>query len=164
MSSTLGGLLASQGCFAAQVALPATIQQRVGQRDWPALDAEIRTETLPGGSIFEALQSYGLANFSQIEFIISIRSSLEYPDEDGIWHDDGTRVLAFSLSLTLEPALVEGGRLEIRRRFTESATTAVFATPCFGEMIVFATGHQGFEHRITRVTAGERIIIAGWCT
>ena len=112
--------------------------------------------------IFSKLQNY--AKFSQIQFIISIRSSLEQPDEDGIWHDDGSRILAFSLSLTLNPSEIEGGILEIRERGEESSKSETLPTPPYGSMIVFATGHLGFEHKINRVIRGERIIIAGWCT
>jgi hypothetical protein len=132
------------------------------ERDWQELDATIRQETISGGLLFEELQRYG--EFSEIEFIISIRSSREEPDDDGIWHDDGSRVLAFSLSLTLEPNAIEGGRLEIRKRSTQPGASEVIPTPPYGTLIVFATGHQGFEHKINRVVRGERIIIAGWCT
>jgi hypothetical protein len=162
MPETPANWLKTQGYFLTRVTLPALIEQQVIARDWVGLDREIRIQALPGGVIFEALRPH--AEFTQIEFIISIRSSLEYPDEDGIWHDDGTRVLAFSLSLTRDPAAIEGGRLEIRKRFTPQAQTAEIFTPPFGSMVIFATGHHGFEHRITRVAAGERIIIAGWCT
>jgi hypothetical protein len=103
------------------------------------------------------------ARFSEIEFIISIRSSLESPDEDGIWHDDGSRVLAFSLSLTIEHQEIGGGKLEIRRRGSPDACGAI-PTPPYGTLIVFATGQSGYEHKIGRVERGERIIIAGWCT
>lgn len=162
MPQTPANLLKTQGYFLTRVTLPAWVGQQVALRNWEELDRAILTETLPGGEIFDSLRPY--AEFTQIEFIISIRSSLEYPDEDGIWHDDGTRVLAFSLSLSMRPELIQGGRLEIRKRFVEQARAAVLETPPYGGMIVFATGQAGFEHRITAVTAGERIIIAGWCT
>ena len=145
-----------------QINLPAGIGQKVASRDWVGLDGLMREQTLPGGAIFEELRK--VTDFSEIEFIISIRSSLQEPDEDGIWHDDGTRVLAFSLSLTVDPSSIEGGKLEIRERFVEGAPSSVIETPPFGTLIVFATGHQGFEHKINRVIRGERIIIAGWCT
>ncbi len=110
--------------------------------------------------IFEKLLEYG--HFTTIEFIISIRSSFEFPDEDGIWHDDGSRKFAFSLSLTLEPEQVVGGVLEIRPKGADASHR--IPTPKFGKMIVFATGQTGYEHKINRVSEGERIIIAGWCT
>jgi hypothetical protein len=143
--------------------LPGAIREYVSARDWNGLDRVIRVETLPGGSVYEELRRY--ATFTEIEFIISIRSSLEHPDEDGIWHDDGSRVLAFSLSLTDDPGSIDGGLLEFRKRGAiDGEVIAAIPTPAFGTMIVFATGYQGFEHRINRVRRGERIIIAGWCT
>lgn len=154
--------LTSQGYFLSRITPPFAIQIHVANRDWLSLDRAMRIETLPGGTVFEELQKY--AKFSEIEFIISIRSSLEEPDEDGIWHDDGSRVLAFSLSVTLDHESIEGGRLEIRKRGADITETAVIKTPPFGNMIVFATGQQGFEHKINHVSQGERIIIAGWCT
>jgi hypothetical protein len=154
-------VIATRGYRLTQIELPTEVRALVQARDWPALDRAMRRETLPGGAVFEEMLRHG--TFSEIEFIISIRSSLEEPDEDGIWHDDGSRTLAFSLSLTLDHAGVEGGRLEIRRRDGSGPTEAI-STPAYGQMIVFATGHLGFEHRINRVSGGERLIIAGWCT
>ena len=153
-------LLTEHGYFLKDIKLPPLIGQAVQSRDWEELDRAIRVETLPGGSIFEELRKH--EEFSEIEFILSIRSSLEFPDEDGIWHDDGSRVLAFSLSLTLDPATIEGGILEIRKR--GDPKTSTIPTPLFGTMIVFATGQKNFEHKINRVIRGERIIAAGWCT
>lgn len=157
-------LLSSQGYFLKSVRLSETIRANVIARNWNELDQEMRRETLPGGAIYEELQKVGA--FSEIEFIISIRSSLEEPDEDGIWHDDGSRLFAFSLSLTLDPSAIEGGKLEIKKRDGSSlgSILASIDTPPFGTMIVFATGKSGFEHKINRVVRGERIIIAGWCT
>jgi hypothetical protein len=154
--------IASQGYFCKKIALPTSISEKVKERNWIEVDRLIREEVKKGGIIFNELIQ--ITEFSEIEFIISIRSSLEEPDEDGIWHDDGSRVLAFSLSLTLDHLAVQGGRLGIRKREGESISTQEIPTPPFGTMIIFATGHQGFEHKIHRVVQGERIIIAGWCT
>jgi hypothetical protein len=149
-----------------QIALPESIQTYVTDRDWNALDEAIHKETRAGGVIFERLRSYTF--FEQIEFIISIRPSIhlsaDEKDEDGIWHDDGSRVLAFSLSLTLDHLGVGGGILEIKRKALAEQDSQKIATPAYGTMIVFATGEQGFEHKINRVTRGERLILAGWCT
>lgn len=154
--------LEDDGFLLRSLELPAHIRSFVEKRDWPALDASIRVATQPEGVIFEELLK--LTSFKEIEFIISIRSSLEFPDDDGIWHDDGSRVLAFSLSLTLDHAAVGGGRLEIQKRGQLDPVSKSIPTPPFGTMIVFATGQSGFEHKINKVTQGERIIIAGWCT
>jgi hypothetical protein len=155
-------LIRSQGYFLTPIELPASVDQAVLERNWTKLDRLIHRETVKGGVIFDELLKY--AQFSEIEFIISIRSSIREPDEDGIWHDDGSRILAFSLSLTLEPTTIEGGKLEIRKRIDPDRSVQFIPTPSFGTLIVFATGHHGFEHKINRVTQGERIIIAGWCT
>jgi hypothetical protein len=150
----------AEGYFLQPIHLPSSIREKVVARNWNELDQEMRRETLAGGVVFEELQK--VSKFSEIEFIISIRSSLEEPDEDGIWHDDGSRHLAFSLSLTLDHQAVDGGKLEIKRR--DGSGLVEIPTPPFGTMIVFATGQSGFEHKINRVVQGERIIIAGWCT
>jgi hypothetical protein len=154
--------LARHGYFTVPIELPPVIREKVVARDWPALDQAMRKELVPGGTVFDELSHY--ARFTEIEFIISIRSSIEFPDDDGIWHDDGSRLLAFSLSVSLEHLAVEGGLLEIRRRDAPDAAVEGLLTPAFGTLIVFATGQSGFEHKINRVTRGERIIIAGWCT
>src|SRR5579872_4587826 len=77
-------LLNSRGFFLLPIELPPGMRDLILDRDWKGLDQMLMTETRPGGSIHGALTPY--ARFSGIEFIISIRSSLEYPDEDGIWH------------------------------------------------------------------------------
>jgi hypothetical protein len=157
-------IIASQGYLLSKIQLPQSLLEAVRAQDWNELDRLIRMETLPGGAIFDELRNY--AEFSEIEFIISVRSSLKEPDEDGIWHDDGSRVLAFSLSLTLDSQGVGGGVLEMRKRGDIHGHQGLgrISTPPYGTLIVFATGTWGFEHKINKVTAGERIIIAGWCT
>ena len=155
-------MLAQKGYEFTQIQLPAIVREKILSRNWTELDCAIQKETLAGGVIFEELRKY--ADFSQIEFIISIRSSLEFPDEDGIWHDDGSRMLAFSLSLTLAHEQVKGGLLEIRKMGSTHPHSETLPTPPYGTMIVFATGQAGFEHKINRVSGGERLIIAGWCT
>ena len=152
--------LQEQGYFLKEISLPPTVREAVIRRDWNQLDALIQTQIVPGGIIFNSLREY--ESFERMESIIAIRSSLEYPDEDGIWHDDGSRVLAFSLSLTVDQSTLSGGILEVKKIASETSP-ALIPTPAFGTMIVFATGVKGFEHRITRVLQGERIIIAGWC-
>ncbi len=156
----------SKGYFLTSLELPSGIRAQLIDRNWVELDLLIHNETLAQGIIYRELEKY--ADFSEIEHIISIRSSGLEADEDGIWHDDGSRVLAFSLSLTLDPLTIEGGCLEIRKKQTSpiggELDTSRLPTPAYGTLIVFATGYLGFEHRIYRVTQGERIIIAGWCS
>ena len=140
--------------------LPAEVKASVENEDWNALDQEIKKLTSKGGGLYRFLQLYH--DFNEIEFIISIRDAHNDWEEDGIWHDDGSRVFAFSLSLTLNPEEIEGGRLGIRPRGEEQFFE--IPTPSFGTIIMFLTGVYGFEHKIHQVKKGRRIIIAGWCS
>ena len=130
----------------------------VKDEKWPQLDFEFQNLTRKGGSLYKFLSQYH--EFESIEFIISIRDANNEWEEDGIWHDDGSRVFAFSLSLTQDE--IEGGRLGIRRTGEESFLK--IPTPSTGGIIMFLTGIYGFEHKIHQVIKGKRIIIAGWCS
>jgi hypothetical protein len=138
--------------------LSENIRNAVINENWNELDQHFHQLTQKDGKLFKFLNNYH--EFNSIEFIISIRDAANEWEEDGIWHDDGSRVFAFSLSLTLED--VEGARLGIRPIGEESFTA--LPTPSFGGIIMFLTGIYGFEHKIHQVTKGKRIIIAGWCS
>lgn len=150
--------LFTQGYHLSYFTLGDEIKDLVAQEKWPELDAEFKKLTAKDGRVYKFLNEFH--DFNEIEFIISIRDAQNEWEEDGIWHDDGSRVFAFSLSLTLESP--EGGRLGIRPRHEENFR--LIPTPSFGGIILFLTGIYGFEHRIHQVTKGRRIIIAGWCS
>lgn len=136
------------------------IVECIKKNDWNKIDNIFQSLTAPKGAIFEHLLNY--IHFEQIETMISIRDSQNEWEEDGIWHDDGSRVLAFSLSLTLNTEELEGGHLGIRKK-GESEFVKI-PTPALGEMIVFLTGVHGYEHKIHAVTKGKRIVLVGWCS
>lgn len=136
------------------------IRQLVENENWEKLDLEFKALTKKDGRLFKFLNEFH--DFNEIEFIISIRDSQNDWEEDGIWHDDGSRVFAFSLSLTLDADQVEGGRLGVRAKGSDHFLE--IPTPGFGTIILFLTGLYGFEHKIHQVTSGRRIIIAGWCS
>ena len=138
--------------------IPSLVVTLVEEENWEAVDAEFKTLTSPSGELFQFLQRYH--SFQSIEFILSIRDALNEWEEDGIWHDDGSRMFSFSLSLTVNK--IEGGQLAIKNK-TEMHYP-LLSTPAFGEIILFLTGAYGFEHKIHEVTQGKRVIIAGWCT
>jgi hypothetical protein len=138
--------------------LPSEIKGIIANENWDELDAQFQRLTRKEGELYTFLHQYH--TFESIEFIISIRDAKNHWEEDGIWHDDGTRVFAFSLSLTDEE--VQGGKLGIRRKGEESME--LIPTPEFGSVILFLTGTHGFEHKIHQVTKGRRLIIAGWCS
>jgi len=150
-------LLFKDGHYLTKFELPQRVKQIVSDQDWTGLDQTFIELTRPGGSLFNFLSTFH--DFNSIEFIISIRNSENEWEEDGIWHDDGSRVFAFSLSLTLDH--IEGGKLGIRKK---GGQTFEISTPPFGDIILFLTGVYGYEHKIHAVTKGKRVIIAGWCS
>lgn len=137
--------------------LPKEVHQYLDEKNYLQLDQWVLKEIAKEGLIFNCLKS--LLDFSYIKSIIAIRTA--GLDEEGIWHDDGSRILGFSLSLTRENQTVAGGHLEFRSK-GETAFRSI-PTQKMGTLICFKTGVYGFEHRVSRVTSGERIVIAGWC-
>ena len=149
--------LDNQGFCLKSIHLSDVIKAAVQSRDWNRLDELIRVECNPNGLIFETLKQF--CPVKDIEFIISLREAQNNFEEDGIWHDDGSRIMAFSLSLTnIKP---QGGILEFRKKGSKESLK--IETPDFGKMIIFKTGVDGYEHKMNRVTKGSRLIIAGWC-
>jgi hypothetical protein len=138
--------------------LSQEIQNFITSENWAGLDNEFQKLTAKGGRLYQFLSENH--DFESIEFIISIRDATNDWEEDGIWHDDGSRVFAFSLSLTASE--VTGGRLGIRRKGEDQFVQ--LPTPSMGGIILFLTGIYGFEHKIHQVLEGKRIIIAGWCS
>lgn len=94
------------------------------------------------------------------ELMLSLREGPQDEEQEGIWHDDSSRDLIFSLSLTQEPEMVKGGELELRR-FGSKEIQSIPTQP-FGTLIFFPSGKMGWEHRISRVTAGNRLVLVGW--
>jgi hypothetical protein len=99
-------------------------------------------------------------NYTSFEYILALRDANDPDQEDGIWHDDGSRYLAFSLSLNLEHKNILGGELLIRKKM--SSTFHCIPSLKLGGIIIFQTGQHGFEHKITQVTSGQRLVLAGW--
>ncbi len=137
--------------------LPESVIVSLRNQNWADLDAQMGAMVSPDGLLFKLLREY--KEFNSIEHIVAIRQS---PDDEGIWHDDGSRKLAFSLSLTEFPSKVEGGSLFFRKKGSEE-TNEISPLP-LGKLIVFQTGQDGFEHRVGAVKKGQRVICAGWCT
>lgn len=133
----------------------------VKNRNWNLLDQLASTELTDSNSQL-SLTFKQFCSYTSIEHIIAIRSSIE--DEEGIWHDDGSRSLAFSLSLNFKPSEIKGGHL-FMKKFNQPENEAIsIETQPFGTLIIFATGQQGWQHRTQQVIGGERIVLAGWCS
>jgi len=138
--------------------LPPEIIEHIQAENWLAIDQYFLEAERPGGTLFEFMKSF--LTFTSIEHIISIRTPPD--DEDGIWHDDGSRILGFTLSLTPNPDKIVGGHLRFRRK-NEKDFVSLPIRP-LGEMLIFKTGIYGFEHMVSAVTKGKRVLVAGWCS
>lgn len=148
----------TEGYVIEEVALPHHTRSLVLAQDWKALDELMATMVSPSGTVFEKLKKH--ATFKSIEHMLALRDGADPEEEDGIWHDDSSRVLAFSLSLNFY-GLPQGGELEIRPRNGEEQKLGPYEP---GTLIVFRTGMDGFEHRTKKVLSGLRLVCAGWCS
>lgn len=151
--------LFEKGFHLTSFSLPPCLKELIQKEKWADVDELFKKMTSSEGDFFRFLKKFH--EFDRIEFIISIRDADNEWEEDGIWHDDGSRVFAFSLSLTTVNH-IEGGHLGIRKK--GEAKGVLIKTPSWGEVILFLTGSYGYEHKIHKVTKGRRVIIAGWCT
>ena len=148
------------GHFMDQLTLDDKILSASLASDFNYIDQEFQKLTAKDGELFKYLSQF--TEFKSIEFIISLRESHNEWEEDGIWHDDGSRIFAFSLSLTIDSHKVQGGELHIRKK--NSKDSSIIAPFEFGKILLFQTGTNGYEHKIHRVLSGKRLIIAGWCS
>lgn len=127
----------------------------VKNQDYPALDQLFLYDSKAQGKLNLFLQTFYPFNF--LEHILAIRTP---PDDDGIWHDDGSRHFGFSLSLNLDHQSIVGGELLVRKK--NSTIETKYLPQPFGKMIIFLSGEFGYEHKVNEVTKGSRFIAAGW--
>lgn len=139
-----------------ELALPNDILEAARSKDFPRLD-QLMSEFIQK-RLAPLLAQH--KEFNHIEHILSYRTGADPFEEDGIWHDDGSRVLAFSLSLNVFGE-ISGGSLGFRRKGEESQELGPFPA---GTLLIFNTGQDGYEHRTARVIKGERLVCAGWCS
>jgi len=148
----------TNGYLIQEFPLPPQIRSLVIAQDWPKLDSFMQTQVAPGGELFKLLSQH--AQFTKVEHMLALRDGASPDEEDGIWHDDGSRVLAFSLSLNYF-GLPQGGALEVRPKGQPTNSLGPYPP---GTLVIFRTGVDGFEHRTCKVTAGLRLVCAGWCS
>lgn len=156
MSMITSALLLQQGWLKFNTELPEAIRICVEEKNFTQLDQLISLELNPSGALYQKLSS--LMAIQNIEFILTLRQSPD--DEDGIWHDDGSRQLAFSLGLNPDVQHITGGELELRQYSKHTALR--FSPLAWGEVLVFLTGNHGWEHRVLAVQHGLRLHAAGW--
>lgn len=134
--------------------VPSTWIEAIRERNWSQLDSLAASSLTLDGELFEIISKF--CSINKTEYLISLRES---PDEAGIWHDDGSRDLAFSLALSLAP--FEGMGLSLREK--NQPDTAISLGPReFGTLTCFLTGSNQYEHRTEEVLSGERLVLAGW--
>lgn len=150
--------LIRQGCVKTFFPLEEKVRTFVLEKNWKDLDQHFLDISQEGGSLRNFLLDF--LDFETLEHIIAIRTAPE--DEEGIWHDDGSRFAGFSLSLNLQPETIEGGELLFRTKGEKEAV--VFPPQPYGTVIIFLSGLSGYEHKVNAVSKQERIVIAGWCS
>lgn len=146
----------TEGYTLFDITLPSELLTLAREKDFDRLD-KFMNEFIKS-EISPLLKNY--KSFSQIEHILALRSGTDPYEEDGIWHDDGTRVLAFSLSLNVYGA-IEGGQLGFRKKESPEILLGPFPP---GKLLIFSTGMDGYEHKTFKVLKGERLVCAGWCS
>ena len=136
--------------------LPVGAEALAKAESWPVLD-QLMKEAVEN-SLKPLLMQY--KKFDSIEHMLAQRLGDDPEEEDGIWHDDSSRVLAFSWSMNFW-GLPSGGTLGIREFGKKEIELGPYPP---GKLIVFNTGKDGFEHRTSRVLQGRRLVCAGWCS
>jgi hypothetical protein len=147
--------LLSQGHILIDYPYAMELLPLVKNKDYQALDKLFQNDSKLDGKLNIFLQTFYPFNF--LEHILAIRTP---PDDDGIWHDDGSRHFGFSLSLNLDHENIEGGELLIRHK--KLMVEKKYYPQPFGKMIIFLSGEFDFEHKVNEVTKGSRFIAAGW--
>ena len=152
--------LLKQGFVCDRFPLSEQLRRLVEAENWIEVDRAMGRLLQSDGALFRQLERYH--TFTDIEHILAIRDAADPDEEDGIWHDDGSRSLAMTLSLTCDAHWIEGGRLGIRRKGEGGGV--LLPTLELGDMDVYLTGRYGYEHRIHRVRGGRRVVVAAWCS
>ncbi|ATH07293.1 hypothetical protein BIY24_04880 [Halobacteriovorax marinus] len=152
-------LLEERGYLKFHLPFPSQLAKALELKDWDKIDQLISSYLCCGGILNSVISYY--QDFSHSEHIIAIRES--ETDEDGIWHDDGSRDIAFTWSLNTDSSLV-GGELLFRKKGASEEELTTFTPPPKETLIIFLTGRDGYEHKVNRVKTGTRRTIAGWCS
>lgn len=157
----------STGHTTLAVDIPPKWRNLVQNDEYDTLYEECLLATETGQWLHKHLKSLttevlGKGDFS-LELMLAKRQGPQDEEDEGIWHDDASRDLAFSLSLNESPQTIVGGELGLRRKQNPQEISFIETQP-WGTMLVFHTGKKGWDHKITRVTSGNRLVLVGWLT
>jgi hypothetical protein len=145
------------GYLKMNIEIPAHVIEMIQQKNYPSLDQWAR-DLLNTGELHALFQK--MLKYEKTEYILALRDANDPDEEDGIWHDDGSRLMAFSLSLNLEHEKIQGGELRVRKKGEE--LYQALPTQPIGTLLIFKTGVDGFEHMVSKVTSHQRLVMAGW--
>jgi len=158
--------LKESGYLKLRFSLPSSWREFVKNEDYEKLYQEAQKEMhssgILGAKLFEVYQECKIEE-AHWELMLAKRRGPQDPEEDGIWHDDGSRNLAFSLSLNEHPEEISGGELCLRPKAEPHKVTQLSTLP-WGEAYLFATGKLNWEHRISLVSIGNRLVLVAWIT
>ncbi len=147
--------------------LPSSWQKLVSNCAWEELYQECLAALNDGHWLHSLLKSLVLELSSQGQFshemMLALRQGPQDLEEEGIWHDDGSRDFALSLSLNREPETIQGGDLLLRTKQYPQDIKCLSTLP-WGQFWLFPTGKYGWDHRTTRVSYGNRLVLVIWVT
>lgn len=152
----------NQAFIEEEVVLNDTFKNLIIKNDWNNLDKECNKLIQKDGQLYKKLKNL-YPKLELIEYILSLREAENPYEEDGVWHDDGSRNLAFSLGLNLEPSKIYGGELLLRKKNCQKSQITI-PPILYGKCIIFQTGYNHFEHKICQVKSHYRLVMAGWCS
>lgn len=157
--------LKNEGYLSFSLNLPSHWEELVTRENYERLYREALDATKEEGFLYQNLKPLLKEVFQDKSFswelMLAKREGPQDEEDEGIWHDDASRSLALSLSLNPEPKEIEGGCLLLR---TKSSTGEIkkIETQNWGTLLAFATGKWGWDHKITRVTSGNRLVLVAW--
>lgn len=147
--------------------LPLSWRNYVLTKDWDALYKACLDALKDGQFLFNTLKSLTSENFQtelfDYEIMLAQRVGPQDEEEEGIWHDDGSRDFALSISLNPEPENIKGGEVFVRQKSAPDVIKCLENLP-WGHFWAFPTGKYGWDHRTSRVTYGNRLVLVIWVT
>ncbi|OUR96779.1 hypothetical protein A9Q84_10585 [Halobacteriovorax marinus] len=146
-----------KGFLQMKLAFPKELADALKLCNWQRVD-QLLFEYLEVGAFLRTVLDQ-FHPYNTTEHMIAIRDART--DEDGIWHDDGSRHFAFTWSFNDDPEL-EGGELLFKVKNSTECTT--ITPPAYETLTVFLTGEYNYEHKVNKVSRGVRKNLVGWCS
>jgi hypothetical protein len=156
------------GHFPFSFQLPQSWHSWVKKEDYDSLYKDIESQLRYFGSLWTEVNSIIQSIYDRdqkwgFEWMLALRAGPQDEEQEGIWHDDSSRDLALSLSLNLDHHNICGGHLQLRPFADRDQVTSI-PPRAWGDGHIFATGKWGWEHKTTRVTHGNRLVLVVWIT